>query len=428
MSNFLRSRRLSVSIPLLAAGVAAAALVTVVDVSPAAAVGARLPVSAISASGDDGNVPANAIDGDLATRWSDEGDGVWLKLDLGSNKDLGSVSIAFRNGADRHADFQVQTADAASPSSWTTVVSRRKASGTTTQLETYSFTAVNDRYLRVLGYGNEVNDWTSITEIAVQGPDGGTTPTPPPTSPPPTTPPPTTSPSGEPMPTSAPAGWRRIFSDDFTTAVPLGGFAASSYAAKWDWYPTSYRDTSGNGQYNPAIISVAGGVLTKNLRTSNGTPQVAALQPKLSSTSPYGRVYGRYTVRFRADAVPGYKVAWLQWPDNDNWSQGEIDFPEGDLTGSIEGYNHCPGHPEDNCLAVDTGASMTGWHTATQEWTSGRVTFFLDGRQVATTTSNLPRNSMHWVLQTETQLSGGKPPASAAGKVQIDWVTADVAA
>ena len=31
---------------------------------------------------------------------------------------------------------------------------------------------------------------------------------------------------------------------------------------------------------------------------------------------------------------------------------------------------------------------------------------------------------MHWVLQTETRLSGGPPPASAAGDVLVDWVTA----
>ncbi|NLG85578.1 MAG: discoidin domain-containing protein, partial [Firmicutes bacterium] len=34
-----------------------------------------LPIVAVSASADDGNVPANAIDGDLDTRWSALGDG-----------------------------------------------------------------------------------------------------------------------------------------------------------------------------------------------------------------------------------------------------------------------------------------------------------------------------------------------------------------
>ena len=163
--------------------VAASAAVVVVGAGPAAAVGPRLAVSAVSASGDDGNVPANAVDGSLATRWSDEGDGVWLRLDLGSNKDLGAVSVAWHNGTSRRADFEVQTADAASPASWTTVVGRRSASGTSSELQAYDFADRNDRYLRVVGYGNEDNDWTSITEIAVHGPDG--------TTPPPTTPPPT---------------------------------------------------------------------------------------------------------------------------------------------------------------------------------------------------------------------------------------------
>jgi hypothetical protein len=36
----------------------------------------QLPVAGVTASGDDGNVPRNTLDGDLATRWSDEGDGV----------------------------------------------------------------------------------------------------------------------------------------------------------------------------------------------------------------------------------------------------------------------------------------------------------------------------------------------------------------
>jgi hypothetical protein len=31
---------------------------------------------------------------------------------------------------------------------------------------------------------------------------------------------------------------------------------------------------------------------------------------------------------------------------------------------------------------------------------------------------------MHWVLQTETRLNGGPPPAGANGHVQIDWVAA----
>ena len=161
---------------LVPALVAAAATTGVLHAGPAAAAGTRLAVTAVTASGDDGNVPANAIDGNFSTRWSDEGDGVWLRLDLGANKDIGSVSIAWHQGDQRRADFQVQTADAASPSTWTTAVARRLAGGTSTAPETYDFADRNDRYVRIVGYGNEDNDWTSILEAAVYGADSTTPP------------------------------------------------------------------------------------------------------------------------------------------------------------------------------------------------------------------------------------------------------------
>ncbi|MET7670675.1 hypothetical protein [Micromonospora luteifusca] len=41
----------------------------------AAHAASTLPVAAVAASGHDGNVPGNALDGSLSTRWSAEGDG-----------------------------------------------------------------------------------------------------------------------------------------------------------------------------------------------------------------------------------------------------------------------------------------------------------------------------------------------------------------
>ena len=58
------------------------------------------------------------------------------------------------------------------------------------------------------------------------------------------------------------------------------------------------------------------------------------------------------------------------------------------------------------------------------EWTPGSLVFILDGTVIGTSTTHVPSAPMHWVLQTETQLSGGAPADSAAGHVQIDWVTA----
>ncbi|MFD1147701.1 chondroitinase-B domain-containing protein [Saccharothrix hoggarensis] len=131
------------------------------------------PVAVVGAmaSGHDGNVPANTLDNDLTTRWSAEGDGVWIRYDLGSAQTVGSVSIAWHKGDTRTATFDVQLSG--DGSSWTTALARKTSSGGTVRHENYDFADTSARYLRVVGYGNTVNDWTSITEATVNGADGG---------------------------------------------------------------------------------------------------------------------------------------------------------------------------------------------------------------------------------------------------------------
>ncbi|HEX2133904.1 MAG TPA: polysaccharide lyase family 7 protein [Actinophytocola sp.] len=155
-------------------GLAAAALVPAVAalvVGGVAHAEEALTVEAVSASGDDGNVPENTLDGDLDTRWSDEGDGVWIRYDLGSDVTLGSVAVAWHEGDERRATFAVQTS--ADGEDWDTAVSRRSTGGETREQETHDFADRDARYLRVVGYGNTDNDWTSITEVDIFGADGG---------------------------------------------------------------------------------------------------------------------------------------------------------------------------------------------------------------------------------------------------------------
>ncbi|WP_221761314.1 discoidin domain-containing protein, partial [Kibdelosporangium aridum] len=151
--------------------VLAAGLVGASDAVAVAAAGPPLKIAAVTASGDDGNVPANTLDNNLNTRWSAEGDGVWIQYDLGTAQTIGSVSIAWHKGDTRTSSFEVRLSG--DGSSWTTVLPRRSASGSTLQLENHDFPDRSGRYLRVVGYGNTVNAWTSITEATVNGADGG---------------------------------------------------------------------------------------------------------------------------------------------------------------------------------------------------------------------------------------------------------------
>src|SRR5207237_3205004 len=168
-------------------------------------------------------------------------------------------------------------------------------------------------------------------------------------------------------------GWRQVFVDDFDTDVPLGKFPAA-VSTKWGAYLEGWKDTSKHGTYSPGrTVSIAGGVLTKRIRTDTGVPLVCALTPKLAK--PF--LYGRFAVRARFDKLPGYKAAWLLWPDvGDNnthvdpvtkltvpGGEGEIDFPEMDLdSASLGGFMHRTGVPADQYAMPKVPVDITQWH------------------------------------------------------------------
>ncbi|WP_061294622.1 ricin-type beta-trefoil lectin domain protein [Herbidospora cretacea] len=235
----------------------------------------------------------------------------------------------------------------------------------------------------------------------------------------------TPAPSGQAMPVGDLPGWRQVFTDDFTQTVPLGAFP-SAVASRWTAY-SGFADTSGHGRYAPdRVVSVHNGALNMFLHTENGQHLVSAPLPIIPGhANAYdGLLHGRYAVRFRADPVPGYKTAWLLWPDPPGvWSDGEIDFPEGSLDGHIEAFMHHRGNPQ-VASPYPTGVTFGGWHTAVVEWTPQSVRFLLDGTTIGTFTNTalMPVKPMHWVLQTETAIPNG-PTDTAAGNVQIDWVS-----
>ncbi len=137
-------------------------------------------------------------------------------------------------------------------------------------------------------------------------------------------------PSGQAMPVGNLPGWTQVFADNFTENVPVGSFPAA-VSGKWTAYPDGWPDTSGNGTYEPSkVVSIGHGVMDLYLHTENGVHMVSAPEPVIPGApgGEGGLLYGRYAMRFRVDQVPGYKTAWLLWPDSENWADGEIDFPK----------------------------------------------------------------------------------------------------
>lgn len=120
----------------------------------------------VLASPTDPNAPAaRAIDGNLNTEWAGAGVGTQLTFDFGVPKAIQQVRIAFYNGNARTYGFQVQTS--LDGQTYTSAGSFQ-SSGTTSLFESFSINAVG-RYLRIVGWGNNINRNNSYYEVQAFG-------------------------------------------------------------------------------------------------------------------------------------------------------------------------------------------------------------------------------------------------------------------
>lgn len=131
----------------------------------------QIPVYAVEASGDDGNIAEGALDGSFITRWNVFGDGGTLTLDFNEVKDVAAVAAAFYNGSERKYYFDIEVSE--DGENWTTVLSDQESSGTADPevLEMFEFEEpVKARYLRYVGHGSSSNDSNNIYEIIAIAP------------------------------------------------------------------------------------------------------------------------------------------------------------------------------------------------------------------------------------------------------------------
>src|SRR5439155_6651084 len=134
--------------------------VQVAVTDPSAPVEITPPGSSVTASTSDTNVPANVVDNNLATRWSGNGDGATLTVDLGSPRTLSYVTIAVYRGNERRNRFDLQISN--DQMNWITVFSGQ-SSGTTTAEEPYDFPDQPARYVRYVGHMSNVGTFNSVT-------------------------------------------------------------------------------------------------------------------------------------------------------------------------------------------------------------------------------------------------------------------------
>lgn len=229
------------------------------------------------------------------------------------------------------------------------------------------------------------------------------------------------------MPVGDLPGWKQTGAQDFTTPARLGR-VGEVYGSDMRGYH-DLEDTSGEGLYTPdSVLSVKDGKLDYHLHTKGGIPRVASIVP----FGYAGQTYARYSIRFRSDTLPGYKIAFMLWPSSDDWIEGEIDWPEGELDGKMYGVSAIKDSTLKGPARFDPSTryysrtDATDWHVATTEWTPGKVKWFWDGELVGETTmpKGVPTTNMRLTLQAETKdgADWSSPKPETSGHLEVDWV------
>ena len=123
------------------------------------------PIQNAKTSGSQVGFPgSNALDNNLDTRWSNDGVGSWIQLDLGTSKNICSVTIAWYKGNERQNNFIISASN--DGEKFSDILSS-KSSGSTLDSEKYKVPDTNARYLRITVNGNTQNSYASITEISI---------------------------------------------------------------------------------------------------------------------------------------------------------------------------------------------------------------------------------------------------------------------
>jgi beta-glucanase (GH16 family) len=104
---------------------------------------------------------------------------------------------------------------------------------------------------------------------------------------------------------------------------------------------------------------------------------------------------------------------------------GEIDFPEADLIGTVSAFMH----RQNGTSASDqdhfgSTTTLKDWHTSALEWKPYSCEFFVDGKSIGKSTSRVPNTPMRFVCQNETELNSTFRAKTAVANVQIDYFKA----
>ncbi len=223
------------------------------------------------------------------------------------------------------------------------------------------------------------------------------TPSPPPSKPTASTPP---------SVLTVPAGWTLAFDPSFSGST----LDTSTWATCYDWAtnPSVGCDDNPTDEkewYIPSQAQVSGGTLnlvakqesTPGLSTSGAPETFTCRSGMVTSLPSFNFTYGLISITAKLPYGPGlWPALWLA-ASNNQWPP-ELDIMEHWYSeAQYKVYDHTVGKEYLGGPVATPGNLSAGFNTFSLLWTKDRVTWYVDGTQVYTTTSYVPQQSMYFI-------------------------------
>jgi uncharacterized protein YjdB len=115
--------------------------------------------------------PYNAIDGNIGTMWSAEGDNQWLLIELKQSFNVQHVKIAFQPGQKRESYFDILGSK--DGVNWKPILIKSESCGFSGDLQVFDFppskTGIEINYVKLVGRCNSTDTWNYISELKIFG-------------------------------------------------------------------------------------------------------------------------------------------------------------------------------------------------------------------------------------------------------------------
>lgn len=247
---------------------------------------------------------------------------------------------------------------------------------------------------------------------------------------------PTHSAAAAPSTLTVPAGWKLAFDPSFSGSALDTSTWDTCYEESEESTGCTNNPTVEKEWYLPSQVSVSGGTLNLTAKqettqgtSSSGAPETYSCRSGMVTSEPgFNFTYGLIQITAKLPYGPGlWPALWLE-PSNGDWPP-ELDIMEHWYSEQdYKVYEHFTNATDYVGGPVTTPVNLSaGFNTFSLLWTSSRVTWYLNGTQVYTTTEHVPQQAMYFIANVADRNPDGDnstslEPGSCNGTMQISSV------